>query len=149
MNSKTSNVALIIALSYEILFKLWGMLLPSFTKLPLISGFTRVLSFAVGIIIIIFMYYFYKDERANKKITTSMKLLIIFFIIQCILRLTTVRHLIGYSGVFIAAEVAGVGAAFYCHNNLHQDCAVIKKSTQTICDTCCSHFRDRYCKKSL
>ena len=107
MNSKASTVALIIALGYEIIFKLGRMFFSSFIEIPFVSGLTRVLSIAAGIIIIIFMYYFYKEESEHKKIGTYMMLLIIIFIIQSILKLTAVRHLIGYSGAFFAAEVAG------------------------------------------
>jgi len=107
MNIKTSSVALIIALIYEIIFKLCRTFFPSFFDISFVYEITRVLSVAVGIIIIVFMYYFYKEEHKHKKLATSMKLLIVFFIIQFVLRLTFIRNMIEYSGAFIAEGIAG------------------------------------------
>jgi hypothetical protein len=107
LNLKNMTIALIIALSYEILLKLSRQFIPLlFHNAPVIN-ITQVLSLLTGIIIILFIILFYKQEGTDKKVKLVLKILIGLLILHFILKLPQAGNLINYKTARLAREIIG------------------------------------------
>lgn len=91
MNLKNLTIALTSALFYEIIFKLSRNFASFIFEIPLVSSFTKLLSFVVGLVIILFLFYFNQEEKDGGTIELILKVIIGLFILHFI-----VRHLLPF-----------------------------------------------------
>jgi len=108
MNVKNMTLAMIIALSYEIVLKLIIIILPTIVSSLIFAAVTKLLSLIVGIIIILFLFFFYNKEKSNKSIQTVLKILIVCFVLGFLLRLPLTRNAFGYSDALFVGEIVGL-----------------------------------------
>lgn len=108
MNVKNMTLAMIIALSYEIVLKLIIIILPTVVHSQIFTNITKLLSLIVGIIIILFLFFFYNKEKSNKSIQAVLKILIVCFVLGFLLRLPVTRNTFGYSDALFVGEIVGL-----------------------------------------
>jgi hypothetical protein len=87
MNLKNLTIALIIALVYEIFFKLSRNFASFIFEIPLVSSITKLFSFAMGLVIILFIFYFYQEEKDGGAIELALKITLGVVILAFLYRL--------------------------------------------------------------
>jgi hypothetical protein len=105
---KNMTVALVIALAYEILFKLSHMLAPSLFNLSIVSLVTSLLSFIVWVTIILFMFLFYKEERSSANVAMAIKMLIACIVLQFVFRSPAASGVMSHQTARLVGEVIGL-----------------------------------------
>jgi|GEM_PF-1490877 len=107
MNTKNATVALIAALSYEILLKCSRTLIPPLFDAPLVLAIASILSFLVGLVMMIFLVFFYKDNRSNQGIARMSISLFACLVARFALRIPLMGGLIGFQATRLLGEALG------------------------------------------
>jgi hypothetical protein len=107
MNTKNTAVALIVALSYEVLVKLCRTFTPSVFEHPTVAAILSMLSFLVGIVLILFLLFFYQENRSNRRLAGVSFSLVACFALRFVLRLPVLRGLMGFQANRFLEEAIG------------------------------------------
>lgn len=105
MNITKISIALLIALIFEIVKKVFYFLLPSAVNIPIISTSMSILSAIVIAIVLMFLVAFYQEEKTNKNIQIVLQFLIVCFVLLIILKLPVISRVIQYRYVDISIEI--------------------------------------------
>lgn len=107
MIPRYTTVALIVALSYEILLKLGHSFVPSlFAASPVIRT-TSILSLFVALVIILFLVSFYGTERGNRKVGLLILILIGFMVVRSLGKLPILRNAMDHRIFLLVREAFG------------------------------------------
>lgn len=87
MQARHITMALIIALAYEILYKISGLLLPSVQRGAVANSVTTAISFLIVGIIILFLLSFSRELKDNKAVRILSQLIIACFVLHLLLRM--------------------------------------------------------------
>ncbi len=105
MSLRVTTIAIMIGLSYEILFKIVHLLVPSFVRIPIVTWITTLLSIVVGIIIFLFLLALYQEEKSHRNVKTVLILLLSCFILRFLIRLPWLREAFDYLVIRMSGEV--------------------------------------------
>jgi hypothetical protein len=105
MNVRKLSIALMIALTYELLSKLGHAIVPSITNIP---AFSAIPSILILLIIILFLYFFHLEERANRVIGRVLVLLLSFFVIRLLLKTLVVSNSLPFTVIRLSGFCAGL-----------------------------------------
>jgi len=97
-----------VALSYEIIFKLAHTIYPALFEDSAIAVVTRPLGVLVGVIMILFLAAFYQAEKSNKRLALALQLLIVFTLLAFVLRLPPFKDWFDFQTVRLSSEIVGI-----------------------------------------
>lgn len=105
---KVLTRALMIALAYEIVFKLAHVFSPALFEDPVVLAITRPLGVIVGAIMILFLVAFYQAERSNRGLALALQILIVVVILAFLLRLPVAQTWLGFQTGRLSSEIIGI-----------------------------------------
>ncbi|MBD3377236.1 hypothetical protein GF406_19565 [candidate division KSB1 bacterium] len=107
MNIRTSTLAMIVVLAYEIVLKLSHFLFPHVLHHHIAISFTGVLSVLAGIIIILFLILFLRAEGSSPALAWSIRALIGAYLLVFALRFALAANLFDFRTLRLLSEILG------------------------------------------
>lgn len=107
MNIKNLSIALIIALTYEIVLKLSYTFIPSLANAQIVSNITAITFIIVKLIIVLFLFYFYLEEKSNKILGLTIKIIFALFTVNFLFRAQIAQKAFGVEYVRLINEIFG------------------------------------------